>query len=418
MNKILILGGGFGGVRAALDLEKKFKWGKDVEISIIDKNESQTFSPALYEVASVYGIDHQHPYHTKIRGMVSIPYDKIFKNKKIKFVQAEIRHIDLAARHAVTSSGLVVGFDYLIIAMGSTVSTFGIPGADEYALKFKTIEDALMVSDKIQELYTQVAQSKRSLPVRILIGGAGFNGVELAAELSNCTGHVAHRQGIVQKTCSSITLFESGQKILPHILDKGRKIIEERLKKLGVTILNNSLIEEVGPDYVRTKKGDRIEGDIIIWSGGVKAIDLFKSIVGLKVDERGHILVNDFLQVEGYKNIFGVGDNIVFVDPKTSKPTPQMAFLAIEQGRVAAENITILMSGVHLLKKYKPAYNVWIAPVGGKYAVTYMGGLTFYGFIGYILRELADLRYFLSVLPLVQATRLFFAEIRAFSRND
>mgnify|MGYP001582879946 FL=1 len=419
MVKVLILGGGFGGIRAALDLSKKFRGRNDVKITLIDKSECQTFTPALYEVASIYGVDHEHPYHTKLRGVISIPYSEIFRGKKVELIQAEINHIDLTVKHVVTNNGATITFDYLILSFGSAVSTFGIPGVEEYAFKFKTVDDALLVNDKLEELYVNAGKAQGLLPVNIFIGGAGFNGVELAAELSNCAVHIAHRHAITRQNRTVVTLVEAGPVILPMISEKERNLIKKRLKNLGVNILVNSPIEEIGPDYIKLKAGSILKGDLIIWSGGLKAIDFFKSVVGLELDECGRIIVNEFLQVKNQANIFGVGDNIVFIDPANQKPIPQMAFIAIEQGRVAAKNIfNLINSKEHKLKKYKPNYNVWIAPVGGKYAIAHVGLWTFSGFIGYVLRELVDLRYFLTVLPFWDAVRMFFGGVRVFSKND
>lgn len=402
----------------ALDLESKLGKRGDTKITLIDRNNSQTFHPSLYEVASIYGVNHEHPYHTKLRGTICIPFSKIFKGKKVEFVQAEINHIDLQAKHVVTNGGAVIEFDYLVLAFGSIVSTFGTPGVEEYAFKFKTIENALMLNDKIEQLFIEASENKRSLPINILIGGAGFNGIELAAEFSNCAVHVAHRHAIAQPNCAAITLIEATPAILPMVSDKERKIIEKRLKKLGINILTNSPIEEVGPDYVKIKNGDVLSGDLIVWTAGVKTLDLFKGISGLELDDRGRIFANEFLQTKNHTNIFAIGDNIVFIDPKTQKPIPQMAFLAIEQGRVAAENIIRLINSKMQLKKYEPDYDIWIAPVGGKYALVHLNGYNFSGLLGYIAREVVDLRYFLSVLPLFEAIKLFFEDARVFSRND
>lgn len=405
-------------MRAALDLSKKLGGRDDIKLMLVNKNECQTFTPALYEVASVYGINHEHPFHTKLRGVVSIPYSEIFRGKKIELIQAEVNHIDLKARHVITNNGVTIEFDYLVLALGSAASTFGVPGAEEYAFKFKTIEDGLMIADKLEELYVSASQKNRSLPINILIGGAGFNGVELAAELANCTIHIAHKHAITEQNCTTVTLIEAGPTILPMISEKERELIQKRLKNIGVNVMTNSPIEEVGPDYAKLKEGETLKGDLIVWSAGLRALDIFKSIVGLELDNRGRIVVNDFLQIKNYANVFAIGDNSVFIDPVTQKPIPQMAFIAIEQGRVAAKNINQLISGGDKLKKYLPNYNVWIAPVGGKYAVAHVGKWNFSGFLGYILRELVDFRYFLSVLPFLKAVRLFCEEVRVFSKNE
>ena len=413
----------------ALDLAKSYKGRRDVAIILVDKNNYQTFTPALYEVASIYGIDHEHPFHTKLRGAVSILYSEIFRGKNIELIQAEVNHIDLEAKHVVTNNGTTLSFDFLVLALGSAASTFGVLGAEEYAFKFKTIENALMLNDKIEELYTEASKQNRPLPISILIGGGGFNGVELAAELSNCAVHIVHRHKITQQSCTMITLLEAGQTILPTISEKERLLIQKRLKNLGINILVNSRIREVGPNFVKLQDGGLLKGDLIVWSAGVKALDLFKKVNGLKLDERGRIWVDEFLRAKNRLDIFAIGDNIIFSDSTSQKPIPQMAYLAIEQGTMVAENITRTISEhtrkdpdegkAVKLKSYKPGYNFWIAPVGGKNAVAHLGKWgTYSGFLGYLIRQAADLRYFLSVLPFWKGLKLFCEDVRVFSKND
>lgn len=420
MTKILILGGGFGGIRATLDLSKKFKGRKDIGITLLDKNSSQTFFPALYEVASVFGIDHEHPFHTKLEGTILIPHSEIFKGTGIELVQAEISGIDLGSKSVNLSSGAKLSFDYLVIALGSAVSTYGIPGVEEYACKFKSIEDAVMLNDKLEELFSSAANGTKAMPVNILIGGAGFTGIELAAELSNCAAHIAHRHKITQENCTSVTLIEAAPAILPMVSEKERSVIKKRLTRLGVNLMENSAIQEVGPDFMKLKDGKILKGDLIIWTAGVKALDMFKNILGLELDDKGRIAVNKFLQLKNYPNVFAVGDNIIFTDEKTQKPVPQMAYVAIEQGSIAASNIAELVfkGQTGKLKAYKPYYDVWIAPVGGKYALSHIGKMDFKGYMGHLIRGAVDLRYFLNTLPFFKALKLFFRGIRTFSKND
>lgn len=423
MINVVILGGGFGGVRAALDLDWKLRRRRDVKIILIDRANGQTFYPTLYEVASVFGIDHQHPYHTKLKGTVCIPYTEIFAGTKVQTVQAEVIAVNLEGKHLTTAGFNLYPFDYLVIALGSVPSTFGVPGAEEYAYKFKTIEDGLTLADKIEELFTSIEKNERAVPVKIIVGGAGFTGIELAAELSNCIGHVAHRHKVPRRGCSAITLIETGPEMLPLISEHQRALIKKRLTRVGVNVMENSPIVAVGPNLVKLKNGQELAGDIIIWSGGVKAPELVKKINGLERDEKDRIIVDDWLRVKNHHQVFGAGDATVLLDPKTQKPVPQLAYVAGEQGKVAAENIARLISGggkaMIPLEKYQPFYDTWITPVGGKYAVAHLGwGITASGFFGYLFRQLVNLRYFLSILSLPRALHLFFSNIKVFSEND
>ncbi len=423
MTKVVILGGGFGGVGAALDLDKKLGRRKDVKITLIDRSSGQTFTPSLYEVASIFDVDHQHPFHTKMRGAVCIPYGEIFSETAVEIVEAEIAHINLEGRHVATTGGNIFSFDYLVIALGSVVSTYGIPGVQDYAYKFKTIEDGLILADKIEELYSGRGRGEKSLPVKIILGGAGFTGVELAAELSNCVVHMVRRYKIVPQNCSSITLIEAGPAMLPAISEAERGMIKNRLTQLGVNILENAPIAEVGPDFARLKDGRKIEGDLIIWSAGVGASELVKQISGLELDNRDRIMVDEHLRAKNHADIFAIGDAMIFVDPKNQKPVPQLAYAAIEQGRVAAGNISRLIKTgndrqLARLAAYKPFYSVWIAPVGGKYAIAHVGNWTFSGYLGYLVRQIVDFRYFLTTLPILKAIKLFLTDVRVFAKND
>lgn len=427
MTNIVILGGGFGGVRAALDLDKKLGQSKDIRIILIDKENAQTFYPALYELASIVGVNHEHPYHSKLKGMIGIPYSKILKKTRVELIQGQIDRIDLEGKQVATDSGMIINFDYLIIALGTTVSTFGVPGAEEYAFKFKSIEDGLMLSDKLEQFFNAVGKDGTGLPVKILVGGAGFTGVELASELASYSMHVARRYKLSQNGFVKITLLEAAPTMLPAVSNKERVKIKNRLNQLGITVMENSPIEEVMLNSVKLKNGSLLIGDIIIWSAGTKPLELFKETKDLELDDRGRIIVNEYLQAKNCNSVFAIGDNIIFIDPKNNKPVPQMAYIAIEQGSIAAENIVRIIEKqipgkeiphVMNLKSYKPYSDLWIAPVGAKYALFHIGRWGIGGFAGYVLREMVDLRYFINTLPLTKALKIFFENIRVFSRND
>lgn len=418
MTKILILGGGFGGVRCALDLEKKFK--DQVRITLLDKNSYHLFLPSLYEVASAYGANPPtggDPFAVKMRKTTCISYGSIFKGKNIDFIQAEISAVDLKARNVRTKGGGVLFYDYLVIALGSQTADFGIPGVREYAYQFKNIDDALSVNAKIDKLIKKNASSKKTNPLKILIGGAGFTGIELAAEISCCVKKMCQESNINGK-CAMVTLIEAGNKILPMISNTERKAILKRLTQMGVVLMENSPIEEVGADFVKLKSGQILEGDMVIWTAGIKANGFLKNIPGLPLTDQGKVLIDQGLRVRGWENVFAVGDNQEFIDPKTQKPVPALAYTAVDQGKIAAKNIYNILNSRDI-ESYKPYYGIWIAPVGGKFALAHLwGGWNVSGFMGWLVRELVDLRYLISILPLKEALFIFRQEMMIFTKDD
>lgn len=422
LKKILILGGGFGGVRAALDLGKTFS-SREAEITLIDRNNYHLFLPSLYEVASAaldaasaYGIKADQ-YQVQLRKTICIPYAEIFAGTKVNFMQAEVVKLDLAKKEVVTAGERVMPYDYLVLALGSETDTFGIPGVADYAYKFKTVDEAVFLNNRLAEFFQKAEKDEQILPLRVVIAGAGFNGLELAGELACCLENI-RKSCRLGKDCISIKLVEAGPQILPMIAEKKRRMIEKRLKKLGVEILTNSSIEEVGPKVVKLKSGAKLETDFVIWTAGVRASSFLKNISGLTLNEQGRVAVNSFLQIEKYPELFAIGDNSSFVDPVTQKPVPGLAYVAIDEGKAAAENIRRLVKRRSFLKKYSPFYGIWVAPVGGKFAVAHLGLVTLTGFWGWALRCLIDLRYFLSILPLSKALNLFFKENKIFLKND
>src|SRR3989344_1335585 len=217
MIKILILGGGFGGIRTALDLEKKLRQLKNrkFEITLIDRNGYHLFTPDIYE-------------------------------------------------------------------------------------------DALFINQKLDELSEEFKNGSRTEPSSFLICGGGFTGVELAAELG-CCSKVIREKCRLRGRCSTITLFEAGPKILAIVPEKERRLFKERLTNLGIIIMENSPIEEVGPDFIKLKSGHKIPGDLIIWTTGIKPNHLLADIKDLHLTSSGKIIVENTLQVRGYKNIFVAG---------------------------------------------------------------------------------------------------------------
>jgi len=422
MTKIIILGGGFGGIRAALDLEKQLQKqlkSEQLEIILIDKSGSHLFTPLLYETATACSVKDDR-FALRLRKTVSVTYADIFAGRKIKFIQAEITEIGLDSKTVLTGGGARLNFDYLILACGSRAADFGIRGIGDYAVKFKTVGDAVFINQKLREIMREKKeqlqpQSREFFAARpqVLICGAGLTGVELAAEIASCFKKAG--EGRI-----GVNLIEAGPKILPMASDTERAIIAGRLTKLGVAIVENSPIDEIGPDFVQLQNGQKINGALIIWTAGIQIEELLKKTAGLNVTENGRLAVDEFLRCrrpDGQirQNVFAVGDIIDF--QVQGKLIPAMALTAIEQGQSAARNAARTMADKKL-KTYKPFYNIWIAPVGGKYALFHLGRIKIKGLLGWLIREMVHLRYLFSILPAKKALRLYLSDLILFTKND
>ncbi|MDP3793026.1 MAG: NAD(P)/FAD-dependent oxidoreductase [bacterium] len=419
MTKILILGGGFGGIRCALDLDKKMKGevlAGQAEITLVDRNGYHLFVPALYEVASAYGLK-RDPFAVQLRRTICMPYSDIFNGTGVNFVQAEVIEINLTDKKIKTNRKMTLEYDYLVIAMGSETADYGIPGVREYAHQFKTLEGALFINQKLEELSEQLLSGERIEPFSFLICGGGFTGIELAAELGCCT-KVIKEKCKIRRRCSNITLFEAGSKILPGISEKERKLIKERLTKLGIILMENSSIEEIRSDFIKLKSGQTIKGDLIVWTAGIQPIKILRSIVGLPIGNTGRIKVDNLLHADGFNEVYAIGDAIEFIDLRNQKPVPSFAYVAIDHGKIAAQNIYNTLKNKNL-KPYKSFSKIWIIPVGGKFALAHLwDSFLIKGFSGWVIRELVDLRYLLSIFPLNKALEVFFNDITIFSKND
>jgi NADH:ubiquinone reductase (H+-translocating) len=419
MIKILILGGGFGGIRCALDLNKKLKKeleAGEAQITLIDKNSYHLFVPALYEVASAYGLK-KDPFSLQLKRTICMPFADIFYGTHVNFFEAEIAEINISHKMIRTNGDHVIEYDNLVIAFGSGVADYNIPGVTDYAHQFKELSGALFINQKLEELSEQFRKGERTEPFSFLICGGGFTGIELAAELGCCT-KVIKEKCKLRGRCSNITIFEAGPKILPAISEKERNYIKKRLTKLGIILMENTLIEEIGSDFVKMKTGQVVSGDLIVWTAGTKPIGLLGSTADLHLGNTGRIKVNNFMQADGLKDVYAIGDVTEFIDPKTQKAIPSFAYVSADQGRIAAKNIYNSIKNKKL-KSYNPFYGVWVIPVGGKFALAHLwGNINIGGFAGWILREIIDLRYLLSIFSFNRALDVFFSEINVFTKND
>ncbi|MEK9158112.1 MAG: FAD-dependent oxidoreductase [Patescibacteria group bacterium] len=425
MKNIVIVGGGFGGVRCALDLAKNIP--DDFKITLVDRSSSHVFTPSFYEVASAYP-EADRKGALKLRQCVSVPYSTIFLNKNVTHLQGEVVSIDTTEKVVYIQDKGGLPYDYCVISVGSESTDFGTLGVSEYAYFFKTLEDALLVNRRVHELFHTYLNGSRSGSIQILVVGAGFTGIELASEVASCLRRLGKRHRI-NKKFFSVMLFEATPQMLPMISTKERQIISSRLTQIGVGMSERSPIESVSVDHIKMVDGHIAKGDMIIWTAGIKPSKLLSKIPGFTLSQHGKVEVDKYLNVKNESNLFAIGDSIEYIDPDNNQPVPALAYTAVQQGKVVAKNISKIIK-INLnnlskedyhryLKIYKPSYSAWIAPVGGKWALAHINkGLFVSGFLGWVFRYLVDLKYFISILPISKAIQLLKKDIFLFSQND
>lgn len=432
----MILGAGFGGLRTALDLtkyQKKREIPEEWEIVLIDKNSYHLYTPLLYEVAAGY-IGDDAPSEREFRTGAALPIEFIISGRKIKFIQSEVRTIDCANKYLGLNGGEKICYDYLVLALGAKTEYFDVSKAEECSYSFKTMHDALVIRRKIVDLLALLRRGNKDR-LRIVICGGGATGSEFAAELANFFKRL-EKQKIISRRHWSITLIEASPRVVSAFGPKVSGMARLRLENLGVKVMVDVCVKSASFGKITLaprplKKGEKeedllceflsekekeIKADMLIWTAGIRAVNILERC-GLPVDVKGRLLVDEYLRVKEADNIFAIGDNAFLLDPKTRQPAPALAQAAILQGKIAAANISRLIQDKPLLLYEFPEFPS-IVPLGGKRAAAKIGNLVLGGFFAWLLHKLADLRYFLKILPQLKAFKVFLKGLRIYLKND
>lgn len=403
---IVILGAGFGGLRTALLLSKAFKrrgLEKTCEITIVDRNNYHTYTPTLYEAATT---SKETANHIQIKEIITFPIEEILKGAGVRFIKNELKNLDLVNGDVHFIDGTRLKFNYLVLALGSETNYFDIPGLKENSLTLKTFIDAIKIRDKIFDL----AESGQG-EIKIAIGGGGSTGVELAGEIREWSYEIEEKH---PSRRIKVVMVEGSPSILPGFPSRLIKLAERRLKKIGVEVLTNKMIQAV----------DSSSYDVLVWTGGVKALGLMGTLP-LKIEKRGRVEVAGEMEclpqspdLKLYGKIYAIGDAVCFYDPTTGKPIPGVARAALSQADVVAHNIICDLRGKKYHKKYRPMDYPYIVPVGGKWAIAKLGPVIIWGFWGWVLKGLVELNYLISIMPLWKALKIWLRGLRLFIQND
>lgn len=387
MKKILIIGGGFGGIKAALGLARARL--HDVEITLVSDRPHFEYYPSLYRI--VTGVSPME---------ICVPLETIFRGTGVHVVQDEIVEIDPVRRTLVGASDSAYHADYLIVAVGSVPAFFGIPGLAELSFTCKSINDALRLKRHLHNaLSTCVAASRVQMQcaATITVIGGGPSGVELAGSLAEYARAVAHNHG-VDPSIINIELFEAAPRILPSFPAVLSRRVEQRLRMLGVNIHANRPI--LGEDVAAVHAQDLdLKTSTVIWDAGTQSHPLIRNTKGFILDKNGRVRVNEYLEAAGCARVYVIGD----CAETTYSGSAQTA---LRDAAFVAANIGALLHG-RVPARYRPQRPLFVAPVGRYWAAAQIHGMVGYGRLMWILRRAADFRFFASILPLPHAISLF-----------
>jgi NADH dehydrogenase len=375
MTRIVVLGGGFGGIEAVRALERRLGGRADVELLLVSDKNYLLFTPLLPQVASSL----VEPRH------IIQPIRDIRGSRRFRFRRDRVEGIDLAARRVHLAEG-DVDYDRLVIALGGVTPTFGVPGVEAHALNYKWLEDAVLLRDHVIDLAEHAdhesdpAMRRRMLTLCVV--GGGYTGVELIAELQDFfESYLAPRyRGIGPGDCR-LLLVEAGREILrgvhPALAERARR----SLRREGIEVRTEARVTRVLPGAVELESGETIPVGLTVWAGGVKGHPV---LAGLPVqrDRLGRIVVDAQLRMPGHPEVFGAGDAIT-IDGRPDASIPIIP-AALAHGQLAAENLLADLEG-RPLKSIEFAPRGMLVSLGERDAVVEVMGLRFYGYAAWLL---------------------------------
>ena len=407
---IAIVGGGFGGLNAAL-LLRKYLHQEKAHVVLIDKSAYHLYYPNLYEVASS---EEEFVSIKALKKSVALPFVDVLSRQNIQFVEAEVTKIHQKEKYIVFREEKI-DYDYLVLATGSVVDFFNIPGAKEHTLTFKSVNDALKIRASLEALVQEASATTAKKAVRVIIAGGGFTGVELAAELTNLKKIVAWKYSFPEEKIE-IEIIEASNKLMPGMGKNVCLPITQRLQEIGVRLSFNSMITEVSEKSITLKNGEVQNFDMIIWSAGIKGAEIpFETKI--EVDKKNRCATCTDLTLKDFPNIYLIGDNACVLD-SDKNPMPQTATQAIDQAEFVAHNIAAAVNGYPTFE-YSTKPSAYIIPVKGKWALLHLtNGFNLKGFFAWVIKQFVNLRYFMRLLPFWQAIKLAWFDMDIYTRND
>ena len=333
---IIIIGGGFAG----LNLARKLFNNRYYDVTLVDKNNYNYFTPLLYQVATSF-LD---------PSSISYPFRKLFRKKGVHFRMAALVKADTTGNKVYLSDGAVLGYDYLVFAAGTQTNFFGNENIQHHSFSLKGIDDALYFRNEMAKALEKAAQEKddaiKKKLLTIVVAGGGPTGVEMAGMLAEMKTYILQKDyPEIEKDFVQIYVIDAAPFLLAPMSDKSHAEAYKTLQNLGVHIRLNTQVKQYEDDRVYLSDGTSIDTKTLIWAAGVTA-HTFEGIPQSALGRGNRMITDAFSKVSGYNNVFAVGDiSIQFTDKAYPDGHPQLAQPAIQQGGALAKNLLLMAKG-------------------------------------------------------------------------
>lgn len=374
MTRVVVLGGGFGGIEAMRVLERKLGGRADVELLLISDNNYLLFTPLLPQVASSL----VEPRH------IIQPIRDIRGSRRFRFRRDRVEGIDLAARRVHLAEGSVE-YDRLVVALGGITPSFGIPGVDAHALNYKSLEDGVLLRDQLIDLAEHADHepdpATRRRLLTICVVGGGYTGVELIAELQDFfESYLVPRYRGIEAGDYRLLLLEAGREILRGVHPTLAERAGASLRREGIEVRTSTRVTRVLEGAVEIEGTEQIPVGLTAWAAGVKGSPVLADLP-VEHDRLGRVVVDTHLRLPGHPEVYGVGDAITIRDrPDASIP---IIPAALAHGRLAADNIVADLGGRALETiEFRP--QGMLVSLGERHAVVEVMGLRFSGYAAWL----------------------------------
>ena len=375
--KIVIAGGGFAGLSAAMYLDKTLARREEVEVTLINRENFILFTPMLHEVAAgdLYPGDIVNPLRRILR--------------RVKFVQAEVQAIDLSARRVHCLGGVArleieLEFDHLLLTLGSETNFFDLPGVSEWAVTMKSMSDAALLRNRMVALLEEASLQKEEAARRRLLtfvtAGGGFAGAETTGAINDFLREAVRYYPELDEELIRVVVIHPGDFLLPELGEELGNYAERKLRERKVDVIKGVRVASYDGSLVKLTDGKSIPASTLIWTAGVKPSPVIAPLPYQK--EHGRLVVSEYLAVTGVPGLWAAGDCAAVPVLNTEKFHPPTAQHGLREGLVAAKNIAAVVLD-RPLKSFTFTTLGQLAAIGRRTGVAMVFGVKFSGFVAW-----------------------------------